>query len=153
MADKMSAMAAVRAGYAASARPLGVARTFDENARGPVRTSDIVISATAIAALPSGATTLATVPAGENWRIDYLSARNTTGTDYELRVFLVPAGGGASSAANGVFVGTITAGSTKLFSEVIGYHLASGEVLAMVGVASSAFIAFGRLTRITQGAT
>ena len=153
MADKMSAMAAVRAGYVASARPLGVARTFDENARGPVRTSDIVISATQIKSAATGTVTLATVPTGENWRIEYLAVRNVTAGSSAISIYLVPAGGSILLASNGIFTGSVAAGATKLVTEAIGYQLAAGEVLAMNCSADNNFIAFGRLRRITQGET
>ena len=153
MADKMSALAAVRAGYVAGVQPLGIARTFDENARPPVRTSDIVVSATLVKTAATGAVTLATAPSGENWRVEYLAFRNTTAGASTLTVYLVPSGGVPSTAGNAVFVGSIAAGATKILSEAVGYQLAAGERVMCICTADDDFIAFGRLTRITQGAT
>lgn len=150
MADKTSAMAAVREGYAASARPLGVARTFDENARGPVRTSDIVISATAIS---TTLVTLATVPTGENWRIEHLVFRNHTASAANLTVYLVPSGGTAAVSTNGIYAASVAAGAVVSIDGAVGYQLAAGEKLGAISGTATSFIAFGRLTRITQGAT
>lgn len=150
MTEKMSALAAVSQGYGAGIQPLGISRTFDENARGPVRTSDIVISATLIQA---AGTTLATVPTGENWRVEHLAFRNATAGALELRVYLIPSGGSLNVTTNGVYVASVAANASVLIGAAIGYQLAAGEQLAAVAPSNNDFIAFGRLARITQGST
>jgi hypothetical protein len=153
MADKMSAMAAVRAGYAAGVQPLGITRTFDENARPPVRTSDIVVSATQIKSSGTGAVTLATCPDGENWRVDFLSVFNTTAGSSTISIYLVPNGVSPGNTTNRVIAASVATLGTRRCTEAEGYQLLPGERLVAACTADNDFIAFARLTRITQGAT
>lgn len=149
----MGPYAAVSAGYAAGNKPLGIARTFDENARPPVRTSDITISATQAKSGGTGAVVLATVPEGENWRIEYLAARNVAGGGSTLGVYLVPSGGSVSTTLNAVYLASVAAGASVRLTEAEGYQLLPGERLAITCTSDDDVIAFGRLSRITQGAT
>lgn len=151
--DKMSATATVRAGYSSGIQPLGISRTFDENARAPIRSSDIVISATQLKSGGTGAVTLATVPAGENWRIEFLSARNVAAGASTVGIYLVPSGGSVSTTMNAVYLQSLAAGASLRVTAAEGYQLAAGEVLAGTCTADNDVIIFGRLTRITQGAT
>lgn len=151
MADKMSALAAVSAGYLSGVKPLGIERIRDEASEKTVRASDITVSATQIKTSATGTVTLATCPDGENWRVEYVAARNVTGGASTLAVYLVPDGGSSSTTLNAVFQGSIAAGATKVVSEAVGYQLLPGERLTMNCTADDDFIAFARLTRITQG--
>ena len=150
MADKMSALAAVQAGYAAGVRPLGIARTFDENARAPVRTSDIVVQATKVQAT---ATTLATIPDGENWRVEYFAAFNGSGGASTIRLFFVPSGGSAGASTTEVFRQSVATVTGIKIDEIAGYNMAPGEKLQAICSTNNDFQVFARLIRITQGAT
>lgn len=153
MADKMSALAAVQAGYAAGVQPLGIARTFDENARSPIRTSDIVVSATLIKSSATGAVTLAECPDGENWRIEFLSVFNTTGGASTISIYLVPDGTSPGNTTNRVIAASVATLGSRRCTEAEGYQLLPGERLVAACSADNDFTAFARLTRITQGAT
>lgn len=153
----MDPYSAVGAGYAAANKPLSIARTFDENARGAVRSSDIVISATQVKSGGTGAVILAYVPDGENWRIEYLAARNITiapsAAASTLGVYLVPDGGSVSTTLNAVYLASIASGVSVRITEAEGYQLLPGERLAATCTADNDIIIFARLRRITQGDT
>jgi hypothetical protein len=146
----MDPYAAVGAGYTAGMKPLGIARTFDENARPPVRISDIPLAA---AAVPATATTIATCPAGENWRIEHLAATNSDASARILRVYIVADGDSAADAANLVYQASIAADTSVKLDSVIGCQLIPGDTLQVIASTASVVVVAGRLSRITQGST
>lgn len=144
-----SPMETINAAWGQSARGgLGIERIRDEASEKIVRASDITVSATAVS---NSIVTLATVPDGENWRIEHLTFRNHTASAANLTVYLVPNGLTAAEASNAVFGRSIAADTAVIVSEAIGYQLLAGEKLQCISGSATSFIAFARLTRITQG--
>lgn len=143
-------MDAIRAGWQPQAMRggLGIDRTFDEASQKVIRSSDIVISATPITAT---AVTLATVPDGENWRIEHLAFHNVTAGAVSVAVFLVPDGDAPSSTDNRIYRQSVAASATVIIDGAVGYQLAPGERLIANSGSGTSFVAVGRLKRITQG--
>lgn len=127
---------------------LGITRTRDEASETVVRASDVVIQATKV---QSTATTIATVPDGENWRVEYIAAFNGTGGASTLRVFFVPSGGSAGATTTEAFRVSIATLTGVNITVAHGYQMLPGESLQMICTANDDITVFARLTRITQG--